>query len=87
LPNGESVLLLEHNPDATIDATYEGKGWRILAFQVRSLKDEHARGVAAGGTERLAPVMHGEIMVSVVRDPDGNMIELMQRTAETAGAT
>jgi lactoylglutathione lyase len=76
---GDSVLLLEPKPDATIDAPYEGSGWRILAFQVRSVDEEHAKGVAAGGQERLAPSAHGAVRVSVVRDPDGNMIELMER--------
>jgi lactoylglutathione lyase len=78
---GDSLLLLEQNPNASIDAPYEGRGWRILAFQVRSVDEEHARGVAAGGQERLAPVAHGAVRVSVVRDPDGNMIELMERSA------
>lgn len=43
---------------------------------------EHAAVVAAGGQEALAPVTLGTTArISLVRDPDGNFIELSQRAS------
>ena len=79
---GESMLLLEEGEDASADAAYEGPGWRYITFQVFKVDDEHARVLAAGGREALAPVTLGETArISMVRDPDGNWIELSQRAS------
>jgi len=79
---GESALLLEESADAPSDATFEGKGWRYITFQVFKVDDEHARVLAAGGREAMAPRTLGETArISMVRDPDGNWIELSQRAS------
>lgn len=79
---GESVLLLEESADAPSDATFDGCGWRYITFQVFKVDEEHARVLAAGGREAMAPRTLGETArISMVRDPDGNWIELSQRAS------
>ncbi len=79
---GESVLLLEESADAPADATFDGRGWRYITFQVFKVDEEHARVLAAGGREAMAPRTLGETArISMVRDPDGNWIELSQRAS------
>ena len=79
---GESMILLEESDDAPEDAAYEGRGWRYITFQVFKVDEEHARVIHAGGREALAPVTLGETArISMVRDPDGNWIELSQRAS------
>lgn len=79
---GESMILLEEGEDAPEDAAYEGSGWRYITFQVFKVDEEHARVLDAGGREALPPVTLGETArISMVRDPDGNWIELSQRAS------
>lgn len=79
---GESVLVCEQRADAPADAEMRGRGWRYVTFQVFKVDDEHRRVLAAGGREALAPVTLGTTArISMVRDPDGNWIELSQRAS------
>lgn len=79
---GESLILLEESPDAPSDAQMQGPGWRYITFQVFKVDDEHAAVLAQGGREALAPVTLGSTArISMVRDPDGNWIELSQRAS------
>jgi lactoylglutathione lyase len=79
---GESLILLDPSPDAPADAQMAGPGWRYITFQVFKVDEEHARVLAAGGREALAPVTLGTTArISMVRDPDGNWIELSQRAS------
>jgi catechol 2,3-dioxygenase-like lactoylglutathione lyase family enzyme len=81
---GETVLLLEQSPDAPADAKMEGKGWRYITFQLFKCDAEHARILAHGGREAVAPVTLGTTArISMVRDPDGNWIEISQRASIT----
>lgn len=81
---GDSVLLLEQDANAPNDATIEGKGWRYITLQVFKVDDEHAAVLANGGREARAPVTLGKTArISMVRDPDGNWIELSQRASIT----
>ena len=60
----------------------QGRGWRYITFQVFKVDEEHARVLAAGGVEGMAPVTLGRTArISMVRDPDGNWIELSQRAS------
>lgn len=82
VPAGRSLLLLEESPDAPADADMEGRGWRYITFQVFKVDEDHARVLQAGGREALAPVTLGTTArISMVRDPDGNWIELSQRAS------
>lgn len=79
---GESLILLEESPDAPSDAQMQGPGWRYITFQVFKVDEEHAGVLAKGGREALAPVTLGTTArISMVRDPDGNWIELSQRAS------
>jgi lactoylglutathione lyase len=81
---GESLILLEADPKAPSDAEMRGHGWRYITFQVFKVDQEHARVLALGGREAMAPTTLGTTArISMVRDPDGNWIELSQRASIT----
>ena len=85
---GESLIILEQSADAPTDAQMTGKGWRYITFQVFKVDEEHARVLARGGREALAPVTLGTTArISMVRDPDGNWIELSQRASIVGSLT
>lgn len=79
---GETLLILRQSPDVTVDPPIQGRGWRYITFQIFKVDEEHARVLGAGGTEGMAPVTLGRTArISMVRDPDGNWIELSQRAS------
>jgi lactoylglutathione lyase len=81
---GETVLLLEEADDAPADAQFQGLGFRYITFQVFKCDEEHARILAHGGREAMAPTTLGTTArISMVRDPDGNWIEVSQRASIT----
>jgi catechol 2,3-dioxygenase-like lactoylglutathione lyase family enzyme len=81
---GDTVLILEPSADAPQDAAFEGKGWRYITFQVFEVDREHAHVVAHGGREGRPPETLGTTArISMIRDPDGNWIELSQRASLT----
>jgi len=81
---GETLLLLEESDDAPSDAAFQGSGFRYITFQVHKCDVEHAHVLAHGGREALAPTTLGTTArISMVRDPDGNWIELSQRASIT----
>ena len=85
---GESLILLDASPQASADAQMAGSGWRYITFQVFKVDEEHARVLAAGGREALAPVTLGTTArISMIRDPDGNWIELSQRASIVGALT
>ncbi len=85
---GDTVLIVEPSSDAPDDASFEGKGWRYITFQVFEVDREHAHVLAHGGREARAPVTLGTTArISMVRDPDGNWIELSQRASLTGSLT
>ena len=79
---GESLIILEESADAPADAQMPGTGWRYITFQVIKVDQIHAEVLAAGGREAMAPTTLGATArISMVRDPDGNWIELSQRAS------
>lgn len=85
---GESLILLEEAADAPADAQMAGPGWRYITLQVFKVDEEHAGVLARGGREALAPITLGTTArISMVRDPDGNWIELSQRASIVGGLT
>ena len=81
---GESLVLLEQAADAPSEAPFEGRGWRYLTFQVFKVDAEHARILDQGGREAVAPRTLGTTArISMVKDPDGNWIEISQRASIT----
>ena len=83
---GETLILMEKASDARDDAQMLGRGWRYITLQVMKLMPAHERALAAGAREARAPATVGEhVRYSMIRDPDGNWIELSQR-ADLAGS-
>jgi len=81
---GQTLLFLDRSRDAPSDATMEGKGYRYITFQVFKTDTEHSHILASGGREALAPLTLGDTArISMVRDPDGNWIEISQRASIT----
>ena len=81
---GDSVLLFEERPDAPSDFGMAQKGWLYLTVQVRDCDAETARVEAQGGKVVVAPRNLGEIArMSMVADPDGNLLEISQRASLT----
>ena len=81
---GESLVLLEETADAPSDSAFDGPGWRYLTFQVFKVDHEHAHTLGHGGREGFPPRTLGTTArISMVRDPDGNWIELSQRASLT----
>lgn len=81
---GETTILLEEADDAPGDAAFRGAGFRYITFQVFKCDVEHAHVLAHGGVEAMAPTTLGATArISMVRDPDGNWIELSQRASIT----
>jgi lactoylglutathione lyase len=81
---GDTVLIVEQAADAPCDAAFDGKGWRYITFQVFEVDREHTHVLANGGREARAPMTLGNTArISMVRDPDGNWIELSQRASLT----
>ena len=80
---GESLLIVEESADApSPDARPGAGGWGYITFQVFKVDREHAFVLAHGGGEGLAPVTLGTTArISMVKDPDGNRIELSQRAS------
>ncbi|HEX2594129.1 MAG TPA: VOC family protein [Rhizomicrobium sp.] len=85
----ETVILLEEAADAPAEAAFDGKGWRYITFQIFKVDTEHAQVLASGtGSEGFPPRTLGETArISMVRDPDGNWIELSQRASITGSLT
>jgi lactoylglutathione lyase len=78
----ETTILLGVSKAAATDAAFDGKGWRYITFQVFKVDSEHARVLEHGGSEGFAPRTLGETArISMIRDPDGNWIELSQRAS------
>ena len=79
---GETLIHLEQSPSATGDASVEGPGWRYITFQVFKVDQEHARILERGGQEAMKPTTLGSTArISMIRDPDGNWIEISQRAS------
>ena len=81
---GESRLLLREDPTVVPDSPVHAPGWRFFSLQVYDVRGLHARIVARGGRDGIAPKRLGDVArYAFVRDPDGNWIELSQRASLT----
>ncbi|HEX3407327.1 MAG TPA: VOC family protein [Caulobacteraceae bacterium] len=80
---GESLLIVEASPNAPAPDTPPGAGgWGYITFQVFRVDRDHAFVLAHGGGEAVAPITLGTTArISMVKDPDGNRIELSQRAS------
>ena len=81
---GDSLLLLEESADAPAAVEARVMGWLYLTVQVRDCDAEVARLKAAGVSIASPPRNLGEVArMAMVRDPDGNLLEVSQRASLT----
>ncbi len=81
---GDSVLLFEERADAPSGFGQAHRGWLYLTVQVRDCDAETARIAGLGGRVALEPRTLGEVArISMVEDPDGNLLEISQRASLT----
>jgi len=79
-----TVILVRHQPGAARAAAMRTRGFHYLTIQVRDVVAEHERLLGLGVEEGAPPRKLGEVaMVSFVRDPGGNWIEISQRASLT----
>jgi catechol 2,3-dioxygenase-like lactoylglutathione lyase family enzyme len=73
-------------PHHQIESTRR-QGWFQFALAVPDIDATFAAVTAAGAEPTLPPTMapDGVSLVAFVRDPDGNLVEFLQRPAEPAG--
>lgn len=81
---GDSVVLFEERADAPSDFGQAHRGWFYLTVQVRDCDAETERIAALGGRVDLAPRTLGKVArISMIADPDGNLLEISQRASLT----
>ncbi|MCR9094423.1 MAG: VOC family protein [bacterium] len=81
---GDSVLLFEERDDAPSGFAQAQRGWLYLTVQIRDCDAETARVEEAGGEVVVRPMNLGEVArMAMVRDPDGNLLEISQRAQWT----
>jgi catechol 2,3-dioxygenase-like lactoylglutathione lyase family enzyme len=81
---GNSRLLLTEDPDAALDPPVDGLGWRYITLQIFEANAVYDAVLARGGREGRPPKTLGTVArYALVRDPDGNWIELSQRASLT----
>ncbi|MDQ1397465.1 MAG: hypothetical protein QOG64_2724 [Acidimicrobiaceae bacterium] len=79
-----TTLVVRHVPTMPMAGAMRARGFRYLTIQVRDVVAEHARLLGLGVTEGMAPRRLGDVaMISFVRDPGGNWIEISQRASLT----
>jgi catechol 2,3-dioxygenase-like lactoylglutathione lyase family enzyme len=81
---GDSRLLLTEDPQATLDPPVDGLGWRYITLQIFDTNAVYQAVLDRGGREGRPPKTLGTVArYALVRDPDGNWIELSQRASLT----
>lgn len=81
---GDSQLILRSDPAVALDLPVNARGWRFITLQVFDVIALYARVLARGGRGGQAPRTVGDIArYALIRDPDGNWIELSQRASLT----
>jgi catechol 2,3-dioxygenase-like lactoylglutathione lyase family enzyme len=78
---GPSLLIIEQG-EAGDDSQMVAPGFRYITFIVSDALTLYARLLEKGGTEAIAPVKldaPNVTYLAMIRDPDGNTVELIQR--------
>ena len=91
-PQGARVELFERKdsvptgPHHQIESTRQ-QGWFQYALAVPDIDQTYAAVIAAGAEPSLPPTTapDGVSLVAFVRDPDGNLVEFLQRPPRPAG--
>src|ERR1700758_3653064 len=67
---GDSLLLLEEDPAATLNPVRQARGWRYITLQIADIDAVHAELRSAGVREGLAPITLGDVArISMILDP------------------
>ena len=81
---GDDLILIETGVPGELEQSLWGRGWRYLTLQIFDVRLEHARYLAKGGASGMPIQQLRDIArVAMVRDPDGNWLELSQRASLT----
>jgi lactoylglutathione lyase len=81
---GDSRLFVAADPEAPADASIGGAGYRYLTVQVHDCDAETDHALAHGASLGAPARTLGDVArFSMIRDPDGNWIELSQRRSLT----
>ncbi|MCF8467721.1 MAG: VOC family protein [Sneathiella sp.] len=81
---GQSFIMAVHDPDTVGDAVQLAKGYRYLTVQIFDADKEYDTVINRGGNEGTLPKTLGTtVRYGFIRDPDGNWIELSQRSTLT----
>jgi predicted enzyme related to lactoylglutathione lyase len=81
---GDSRLLLTEDRDAALDPPVDGLGWRYITLQIFDTNAVYEAVLDRGGRVGRPPKTLGNVArYALVRDPDGNWIELSQRASLT----
>lgn len=79
---GTTLLTLEPAAAPGRPGSWQVPGWSYLTVQVRDCAAEHAAALRRGAVEGEPPRHMGDAaIISFLRDPDGNFIELSQKAA------
>ena len=78
---GDTLLLLEEDVSQRPVGELRGPGYRYLTVQVWNTDEDHAAAVSRGATEGQPPrTLGATARISFLRDPDGNWLEVSQRS-------
>jgi predicted enzyme related to lactoylglutathione lyase len=81
---GRTVLWFEEQPAVVPTPALPVRGWGYITVQIRDCDAAHGAVLAGGGVEGAPPITLGEVArFAMVRDPDGNWLELSQRASLT----
>lgn len=63
------------------------RGYGHVCFRVDNVEEVHARALASGASEKMAPQDAPEpgVRMSFVADPEGNLVELLDRRCPVGG--
>lgn len=83
-PGGERVKLFQTaappTPRAVSGELLGVEGLAYLTFYVENIEATVAATLSAGGEARTGPVDVGDMKIAFVCDPEGNVVELVERT-------
>lgn len=78
---GETLIFVEGGATSVADPQLEGRGWRYITFQVHDVDETYAEAIRGGAREAMPPTSLGKTArIAMILDPDGNWIELSQRS-------
>jgi catechol 2,3-dioxygenase-like lactoylglutathione lyase family enzyme len=76
---GDVTLHIVPGPAQPTDAPMNAQGWRYLTLEVADCTAAHAQALSLGATESSPVRTFGANQFSLIRDPAGNWLEIVQR--------